>query len=75
MGVRFPGSCKGVDKMMPANSLPAIHGKGGWCWYLPVVVEISLILEQEDCQQSHTAYLEGIVEVCCARMNRYQILF
>lgn len=26
---------EGVRRIVPANSEPAIHGKGGWCWYLP----------------------------------------
>lgn len=29
------GGSVGTAITTPANSAPLIHGKGGWCWYLP----------------------------------------
>ena len=26
---------EGTERTTPENSLPEIHGNGGWCWYLP----------------------------------------
>ena len=34
-GVLPPGSEDGTCRTTPANSDPAIQGKGGWSWYLP----------------------------------------
>src|SRR5262249_10881923 len=29
------GRIRGTATTVPANSVPDIQGKGGWCWYLP----------------------------------------
>lgn len=38
---------EGAERITPENSEPEIHGRGGWCWYLPAICRRSKKLVAE----------------------------
>ncbi len=48
----------GAQMTVPANSAPEIHGKGGWCWYLPRICRRSKKLVPQ--ARMRMRYLSGL---------------